>query len=258
VSGADSPHSFKSNSDHHADPKNDDIANNHLPQQPNDNSLHAPAQHDDNGSPVVTGARPADQINGKQSDSFKFADNDSAHPGTGLDGAHPADPQVDQNQLTFADDGSGHPGTGPDGAHPGPAQVDVDQLPGFKFANNDSPHPGTIPNDAPALTAPSSDSNGAHGPAGPAPAKPFDVPGTVMSAGPDQFVFTGNAGQAPVADHKPDITEIDHSVPADIQHVLDTAHATNAVSPPDPGQPNALQDTANAQAPHYQDAFHFA
>src|SRR6516225_1318778 len=49
-----------------------------------DNSLHTPAQHDESGSPVVSdGAHPADQVDGKQSDSFKFADNDSAHPGTG-------------------------------------------------------------------------------------------------------------------------------------------------------------------------------
>src|SRR5262249_5045000 len=74
-----------------------------------DNSLRTPAQHDESGSPVVSdGAHPADQVDGKQSDSFKFADNDT------------------------------HPGTGPDGAHPAHAQVDVAQLPSFKFADNDS------------------------------------------------------------------------------------------------------------------------
>ena len=77
-----------------------------------------------------------------------------------------------------------------------------------------------------------------------------------MSAAPDQFVFADKAG--PVADHKPDITDIDHPVPADIQQVLDTAHETNAVSPPDPGHANALPETANAQAQYHADAFHFA
>jgi hypothetical protein len=54
------------------------------------------------------------------------------------------------------------------------------------------------------------------------------------------------------------MTEIDHPVPADIQQVLDTAHATNAVSPPDPGHANALPETANVQAQYHADAFHFA
>jgi hypothetical protein len=58
-------------------------------------------------------------------------------------------------------------------------------LPGFKFTDNGSAHPGTIPNDAPAPTAPSSDSNGAHGPAAPALAQPSDIPGAGMSAAPD-------------------------------------------------------------------------
>jgi hypothetical protein len=79
-----------------------------------------------------------------------------------------------------------------------------------------------------------------------------------MSAAPDQFVFADKAGQGPSADHKTDMTEIDHPVPADIQQVLDTAPAANAVSPPDPGHGNALPETANAQAPYHQDAFHFA
>ena len=175
------------------------------------------------------GAHSADQVDGTQSDSFKFADNDSAHPGTG-----------------------------PDGAHPAHAQVDVAQLPSFKFADNDSAHPGTIPNDPAALTAPSSDSSGAHGPAASALAKPSDIPGAVMSAAPDQFVFADKADHGLPTDHKSDMTEIDHPVPADIQQVLDTAHAANAVSPPDPGHANALPETANVQAPHHQDAFHFA
>jgi hypothetical protein len=79
-----------------------------------------------------------------------------------------------------------------------------------------------------------------------------------MSAAPDQFMFAGNSGQGPSADHKTDMTEIDQAVPGDIQRVLDTAHAPNAVSPPDPGHGNALPETANAQAQYHADAFHFA
>jgi hypothetical protein len=178
---------------------------------------------------VSDGAHPADQVDGTQSDSFKFADNDSAHPGTG-----------------------------PDGAHPAHAQVDVAQLPSFKFADNDSAHPGTIPNDPAALTAPSSDSSGAHGPAASALAKPSDIPGAVMSAAPDQFVFADKADHGLATDHKSDMTEIDHPVPADIQQILDTAHAANAVSPLDPNHATAPQDMTKVQLPHHHGDFHFA
>lgn len=117
-------------------------------------------------------------------------------------------------------------------------------------------HPGTIPYDPPALTAPSSDSSGTHGPVAPALAKPF-VPGAV-SAAPDKFIFAENAGHDPVAGHKTDMTEIDHPVPAAIQHALDSAHDANAMSPPDPNHANAPQDTANVPVPHHPDGFHFA
>src|SRR5262249_29970457 len=163
-----------------------------------DNSLHTPAQHDESGSPVVS------------------------------DGAHPAD------------------------------QVDVDQLPSFKFADNDSAHPGAIPNDPAALTAPSSDSSGTHGPAAPALAKPSDIPGAVMSAAPDQFVFADKADHGLATDHKSDMTEIDPPVPADIQQVLDTAHAANAVNPLDPNHATAPQDMTKVQLPHHHGDFHFA
>jgi hypothetical protein len=232
VSGDDSPHSFKPNLDHHAsaDPSLNAIAKDHPPQHSADNSLHTPAQHDDSGSAVVSdGAHTAPQVDGKQSDSFKFAD-----------------------------DGSGHPGTGPDGAHPAHAQVNVDQLPSFKFADNDSAHPGTIPNDPAARTAPSSDSSGAHGPAAPALAKPSDIPGAEMSAAPDQFVFAKSAGPDPAADHKSDITDINHPVPADIRHLLHTAHDASAVGALDPNHTTAPQDMTKVQLPHHHGDFHFA
>src|SRR5262249_41992512 len=111
-------------------------------------------------------------------------------------------------------------------------------------------------NDPTAVTA-SSDSSVTHGPAAPTLANTLGAPGAGMSAAPDQFVFADNAGHGAGADHKTDMTEIDHPVPAEIQQVLDTAQETNAVSPPDPSHGNAPQDTVNVQAPYHQDAFHF-
>jgi hypothetical protein len=262
------------------------IRQDHPPEHPADNSSHM--QHDDNGSPAVTdGAHPADQVHGKPLDSFKFADSDSAHPGTGLDGAHPADPQVDRNQLKLADDGSGHSGTGPDGAHTADPQVDRNQLKladdgsdhgtgpdgahpahpqadgnqsdSFKFADDGSAHPGTVvPHDSPTLTALSSDSSGDHGPAAPALANTVNVPGTVLSdPASDKFIFGNNFGHDTVAGHKPDMTEIDQTVSTDIQHLLDTAHETNAVSTLDPNHATAPQDMTKV-LPHQQGDFHFA
>jgi hypothetical protein len=204
------------------------IAPNHLPGHPAENSLHMPAQLDGNGVLTVT------------------------------DGAHPAHLPVDVNQLPsfkFADDGSDH-GTGPDGAHPAHPQVDGNQSDSFKFADG-TDHPGTITNDPTAVTAPSSDSSGTHGAAAPTLAK-TDVPNAGISAAPDQFVFADNAGHGPVADHKPDVIEIDHTVPAAIQHLLDTAHDTNAVSTLDPNHATAPQDMTKVQLPHHQGDFHFA
>src|SRR5262249_54370510 len=58
LSGDDSAQPFKTNLDHHAvdDPKTNfpSNSNNHPLQQPAHNSLHTPAQHDDNGSPALT------------------------------------------------------------------------------------------------------------------------------------------------------------------------------------------------------------
>src|SRR5262249_37856095 len=66
-----------------ADPKNNDIANDHPPQHPADNSPHASAQHDDDGSPAETdGAHPGrGQADRSDSASPKFADDGDPHPG---------------------------------------------------------------------------------------------------------------------------------------------------------------------------------
>ena len=125
-----------------------------------------------------------------------------------------------------------------------------------KFADGGD-HPGTTTNDPTAVTAPSSDSSGTHGPAAPTLAKIFDVPDAGVSAAPDQFVFADNPGHGPGADHKPDVVEIDHPVSAEIQQVLDTAHETNAVSAPDPNHATASQDMTKVP-PHHQGDFHFA
>jgi hypothetical protein len=246
--------SAPANNGHHwgADPEINvaSIPQNQPAEHPADNLPDIPAQPDD-------GPHPADPpVDVSKLPSFKFADNGSGRPDTGPDGAHTADPQVDRNQLKLADDGSDH-GTGPDGAHPAHPQVGGNQSDSFKFADRGD-HPGTIPNDPPAVTAPSSDSSGTHGPAAPTLATSFDVPGTVMSAAPDQFVFADNAGHGPVADHKPDVTEIDQTVSADIQHVLDSAHGTNAVGTLDPNHATGPQDMTKVQLPHHQGDFHFA
>jgi len=304
--------SAPANNGHHwgADPEINlaSIAKNDLPQHPADNSLHMPAQLDDNASPAVTDeVQPAHpHSDGNQPPSFKFADDGSAHPGhaTGKDtslqstpadndhhastdpeidlasiakndpsqhpadnslhtlaqtddGPHPADPPIDVSELPsfkFANNGSGHPDTGPDGAHTAHSQVDVDQSDSFKFANNDSAHPGTVVPHT-TLTTLSSDPSGTHGPAAPN----LDVPGTVMSdAASDKFIFGKSSVHDTVADHKPDVIEIDHTVAADIQQVLDTAHDTNAVSALDPNHATAPQDMTQVQLPHHQGDFHFA
>jgi hypothetical protein len=53
------------------------------------------------------------------------------------------------------------------------------------------------------------------------------------------------------------MTEIDHTVSTDIQHLLDTAHDTNAVGALGPNHATASQDMTNVQ-PHHQGDFHFA
>jgi hypothetical protein len=274
---------------HHgnADPKNNDIANDLPPQHPANDSLHTPAHGSesdspkfaDNGSPQSahttgedTSVPSTSENNGHHSIASPdinlasiAANQPPQHPADNLpptpaqpgDGPHPADPSVDVNEVPsfkFTDNGSDH-GTGPDGAHPAHPQVDGNQSDSFKFADGGD-HPGTITGDPTAVTAPSSDSSGTHGPAAPTLAK-TDVPDAGISAAPDQFVFADNAGHGPVTDHKTDVIEIDHTVPADIQHLLDTAHETNAVSALDPNHATASQDMTKVQ-PHHQGDFHFA
>ena len=287
VSADDSAQPFKTNLDDHAvdDPETNSPSNsnNHPLQQPADNSLHTPAQHDDNGSPAVTdGAHPGLGVDGIQSASPKFADDVSTnsgkldhhasadpdindqHPADNSlhtlaqpdDGPHPADPPVDVSELPnfkFANNGSGHLDIGPDGAHTAHSQADVDQSDSFKFANNDSAHPGTVvPHDSPTLTTLSSDSSGTHGPAAPN----LNVPGTVMSdAASDQFVF--EKGHDNVAGVKPDMIETDHAV-AEIRHLLHTAHDANAVGALDPNHTTAPHDMTKVQLPHHHGDFHFA
>src|SRR5262245_4380308 len=87
VSGDDSAQPFKTNLDHHAvdDPETNSPSNsnNHPLQQPADNSLHTPAQHDHNGSPAVTdGAHLGrGQVDGIESASPKLADDGSTNSG---------------------------------------------------------------------------------------------------------------------------------------------------------------------------------
>jgi hypothetical protein len=225
---------------------------------------------------VTDGAHPGHgQVDGSESASPNFSDNgspQSAHatgqdisvPSALADNGHHgnADPEINLASIAPnqppehpADNLPPTPAQTDDGPHPADPPVDVSELPSFKFANNDSAHPGTVvPHDSPTLTTLASDSNGTHGPAAPN----LNVPGTVMSdAASDKFVFADNAGHGPGADHKPDVIEIDHTVAADIQQVLDTAHETNAVSALDPNHATASQDMTKVP-PHHQGDFHFA
>jgi len=247
-----------------------------------------PAQLDGNGVLTVTdGAHPVDlPVDVNQLPSFKFADDGGTHPAhaTGKDasvqstladnGHHAiADPEISLASITpnhlaeHPADNSLHipvqlDGNGVrtviDGAHPSDLPVDLNQLPSFKFADDGSTHPGTAPNGQPTLTALSGDLSGDHGPAVAALAKTFNVTGTVMSdAASDKFIFGKGFDHDTIADHKPDMTEIDHTVPAAIQHLLDVAHDTNAVSALDPNHASA-QDMTKVQLPHHQGDFHFA
>src|SRR5215475_5980066 len=98
LSGDDSAQPFKTKLDHHAvdDPETNSPSNsnNHPLQQPADNSLRTPAQHD---APVNVSELP----------NFKFANNGSGHLDIGPDGAHTAHSQagVDQSDsFKFADE----------------------------------------------------------------------------------------------------------------------------------------------------------
>src|SRR5262249_57926263 len=145
------------------DPETNSLSNsnNHPLQQPADNSLHAPAQPDDNGSPAVTdGAHPGrGQVDGIESASAKAADDGSNNSGkaphdpsaltalpsdvsgddpakTNLDHHASADPKnndiakdlppqqpaADSLHTPAQDDGASAAAT--DGAHPGRGQGD--------------------------------------------------------------------------------------------------------------------------------------
>src|SRR5262249_22661379 len=175
-----------------------------------DNDDHpGKASHDDSKINDIAKEQPEHPAH-PHSDNFKFADDDgSAHPGhaTGKDASVQSTP-ADNGRHAIADPEislasiapnhlPGHPAdnslhmpaqldgngvlTVTDGAHPADLPVDVNQLPSFKFADDGSTHPGTVPYGQPTLTALSGDLSGDHGPAAPALAKTFNVPGTVMS-----------------------------------------------------------------------------
>src|SRR5215831_14756482 len=131
LSGDDFAQPFKTNLDHHAvdDPETNSPSNsnNHPLQQPADNSLHTPAQHDDNGSPAVTdGAHLGrGQVDGIESASPKLADDGSTNSGNAsadpdINDQHPADNSL--HTLAQPDD-NGSPAL-IDGAHLGSGQVD--------------------------------------------------------------------------------------------------------------------------------------
>jgi hypothetical protein len=220
---------------------------------------HTPVQSTSADNHVIVGSPFTETLSGKSdSSAFLFKTN--------LD-HHITDPEInsaqnDANNLLHLpaqpDDNGVHTVT--DGAHRPHPHSDVTQLANFKFADDGSAHPSTVvPHDSPILTALLGDSSGTHGPARPDLAKTFNVPGPVMSdAASDKFIFAENVGHDMVGGHKPDMTELDHTVPADIQHLLDAAHDTNAVSTLDPNHATAPQDMTTVQLPHHHGDFHFA
>src|SRR5262249_59133305 len=128
----DPVHPFKTNFVQHSVdyPETNSLSNsnNHPLQQPADNSLRTPAQHDDNGSPPVTdGAHPGLGVDGIQSASPKFADDVSTNSGNAS-----ADPDINDQHPA---DNSLHTLAQPDD---GPHPADPRELPNFKFATNDS------------------------------------------------------------------------------------------------------------------------
>ncbi len=182
-----SAHSFKPNSDHHAsaDREISDVAKDNLPQHAADNLPHGPSQHADNGPPAVTeGAHPANP----HSDNFKFADNpadnlphgpaqhnDSGSPAV-AEGGHPAHPL---DNFKFADDDSAHPGPVPHDPPPLTAlssDLSGDHGPAAPAAAQTVNALGPVPHDPPPLTALSSDLSGDHGPAAPAAAQTVNAP----------------------------------------------------------------------------------
>src|SRR5207247_1929272 len=152
-----------------ADPKNNDIANDLPPQHPTNDSLHTPAQDNDDGSPAATdGAHPAHrQVDGSESASPNFADHgspQSAHatgedtsvPSTSENNGHHsiADPDINLASIAPnqppehpADNLPPTPAQPDDGPHPADPSVDVNEVPSFKFADNGSDH-GTGPDGA--------------------------------------------------------------------------------------------------------------
>jgi hypothetical protein len=56
----------------------------------------------------------------------------------------------------------------------------------------------------------------------------------MSDAASDKFIFGKGFDHDTIADHKLDMTEIAHTVPGAIQHLLHTARDTNAVSALDP------------------------
>src|SRR5262249_54523766 len=191
----------------------------------------------------------------KGHDNFKFADDNSVHPGKASVPAqhndksspavaykdHPAHPHDKFKFADDADDDSAHPGNATDAAKDNSAQSsDVTEDPyhtnytapyatadpkiddtakghdNFKFADDDSAHPGNAKGKDKAADAVMSD------------------------AASDQFIF-GEGGHKKVED-TPDRIETDHTVIADIQDALQTAPDTNAVNALDANHTTAAQD----------------
>jgi hypothetical protein len=100
-------------------------------------------------------------------------------------------------------------------------------------------------------------------PAGLVLAKTFDVPCVVtaltvpeQAGSSDKYIFGKNLVRETIADFKPDMTEIDHTMLADIQHLLDIVRDMDAMSTLDSHHSGTLQNTTKLPLPHQLDDFH--
>jgi hypothetical protein len=107
--------------------------------------------------------------------------------------------------------------------------------------------------------------SGNHGPAALGLAKTFDFPGTVtahavseQAGSSDKFMFGQNLVRKTITDFKSDMTEIDHTMLADIQHLLDIVRDMDAMSTLDSHHSGTLQDTTKVPLLHHLGDFHFA
>jgi hypothetical protein len=137
-----------------------------------------------------------------------------------------------------------------DRAHPAHLDFDVNRLANFKFAEDSGADLGAT------STAQSSGLSGNHVASAPDLAQTLNITGMAIAhiasepvGSSDNFIYGKNFAHGTIADFKPILTNIDRTILADIQHLLETAH-DDGVNTLDPNQASPL--------PHHHGDFHFA